>query len=72
MQPVNWQTSPLVRATVVDESFRVTQHVMRFFRHHCGQHFEMEKEFHAWLTDGTRKTLGDAVDAWNDYAAGDL
>ena len=70
MSEIDWQTAPLVRSTRIDPGFRVTQNVMRFFRHGCGQHFEMEKEFHAWLTDGTEKTLGDAVDAWNDYVAG--
>ena len=30
----------------------------------------MEKEFQAWLADGTPKTLGDAADAWNEYASG--
>ena len=68
MLQIDWQKSPLIRDTRIDESFRVTQHVLRFFRHNCGQHFEMEKEFHAWLTDGTPKTLGEAVDAWNEYA----
>ena len=64
---INWQTSPLIRSTAVTEDFRVTQNVMRFFKRECGRHFEMEKEFVAWLTDGTTKTLGEAVDAWNDY-----
>ena len=64
---LDWQIAPLIRATQVDSAFRVTQNVMRFFKRSCGQNFDMEKEFQAWLADGTPKTLGDAVDAWNDY-----
>lgn len=64
---INWQTSPLIRSTQVTADFRVTQNVMRFFKRECGRHFEMEKEFAAWLSDGTPKTLGEAVDAWNAY-----
>jgi len=29
----------------------------------------MEKEFQAWLCDGTPKTLGEAADAWNEYSS---
>ncbi len=64
---LDWQIAPLIRSTQVDAGFRVTQNVMRFFKRSCGQNFDMEKEFQAWLADGTPKTLGDAVDAWNDY-----
>jgi len=53
----------------VTSDFRVTQNVMRFFKRECGRHFEMEKEFAEWLCDGTPKTLGEAVDAWNEYLA---
>jgi len=66
---MDWQTAPLIRSTKIDTSFRVTQNVMRFFRRECGQHFEMEKEFQAWLIDGTPKTLGEAADQWNDYTS---
>lgn len=66
---IDWQTAPLIRSTPIDENFRVTQNVMRFFKRECGQHFEMEQEFQAWLVDGSHKTLGDAADAWNDYLA---
>ncbi len=68
---INWQTSPLIRSTTITGDFRVTQNVMRFFKRECGRHFEMEKEFAAWLCDGTPKTLGEAVDAWNDYSSKD-
>ena len=65
---LDWQVAPLIRSTRIDSAFRVTQNVMRFFKRSCGQNFAMEKEFQAWLADGTPKTLGDAVDAWNEYA----
>ncbi len=65
---LDWQIAPLIRATQLDSGFRVTQNVMRFFKRSCGQNFEMEQEFQSWLADGTPKTLGDAVDAWNEYA----
>lgn len=64
---LNWQTAPLIRSTEITEGFRATQNVMRFFKRECGQHFAMEKEFQAWLADGTPKTLGEAADAWNEY-----
>ncbi len=60
--------APLIRATRIDPAFRVTQNVMRFFKRSCGQNFAMEKEFQAWLCDGTPKTLGEAADAWNEYS----
>lgn len=65
---LDWQIAPLIRATRIDSAFRVTQNVMRFFKRSCGQNFAMEKEFQAWLCDGTPKTLGEAADAWNEYS----
>jgi len=65
---LDWQIAPLIRSTRIDSAFRVTQNVMRFFRRSCGQNFAMEREFQAWLCDGTPKTLGEAADAWNEYA----
>lgn len=68
IKTLDWQIAPLIRSTQVDSTFRVTQNVMRFFKRSCGQNFAMEKEFQAWLADGTPKTLGEAADAWNEYA----
>jgi hypothetical protein len=60
----DWHSSPIDRRTPITQSYRHTQNVRRFFKATCGNAFRLDRPFMAWLTDGTPKTMGDAIDEW--------
>jgi hypothetical protein len=64
MEPFNWHSGHITRATPITRAYRNTQNVRRFFRAQCGDHFKFDRPFMAWLIDGTPKTMGDAADEW--------
>jgi hypothetical protein len=64
MEPFNWHSGPITRATPVTPAYRNTQNVRRFFRAQCGDSFKFDRSFIAWLIDGTAKTMGDAAGEW--------
>jgi predicted DNA-binding protein (MmcQ/YjbR family) len=60
----DWHSGPIDRQTPITQSYRHTQNVRRFFTAACGRAFRFNRPFMAWLTDGTPKTMGDAIDEW--------
>jgi Domain of unknown function (DUF6434) len=44
--------------------------VRRFFKARCGDHFKFDRPFMAWMKNGKKKTIGDAVRAWLRREAG--
>jgi len=60
----DWHSDPITRRTPINASYRNTQNVRRFFRKQCGDHFKFDRPFMAWLKEGARKTMGDAVNEW--------
>jgi hypothetical protein len=60
----DWHGGQISRKTPITASYRNTQNVRRFFRSQCGPDFKFDRPFMAWLKDGKRKTMGDAVDEW--------
>jgi hypothetical protein len=60
----DWHGARITRATVINESYRHTQNVRRFFKAQCGPAFKFDRTFMAWLKDGRTKTMGDAVEEW--------
>lgn len=61
---INWHSSVLTRATVVDKNYKNTQNVRRFLMDECGPNFRFDREFMAWVRNDVAKTLGDVVDEW--------
>lgn len=64
MDPFDWHSGHITRATPITRAYRNTQNVRRFFRAQCGDRFKFDRPFMAWLIDGTPKTMGDAADEW--------
>ena len=60
----NWHCDPIDRNTPVTATYRNTQNVRRFFKAKCGDHFKFDRPFMAWMKDGRKKTMGDAVKEW--------
>ena len=60
----DWHRDRITRQTAITNGYRTTQNVRRFFRVCCGEGFKVDRAFMAWLKDGRKKTMGDAVDEW--------
>ncbi|MES2070055.1 MAG: DUF6434 domain-containing protein [Pseudomonadota bacterium] len=60
----DWHSSLITRATVVDIAYKNTQNVRRFMVLQCGSDFKFERDFIAWIRNGTQKSMGDVVDEW--------
>lgn len=60
----DWHGMDITRATVVDGAYKNTQNVRRFLQRECGDDFKFDRDFMAWIRDGSPKTMGDVADAW--------
>ena len=60
----DWHGMDITRATVVDGAYKNTQNVRRFLQRECGEDFKFDRDFMAWIRDGSPKTMGDVADAW--------
>lgn len=60
----DWHGSPITRATAVDAAYRNTQNVRRFMVVQCGADFKFDRDFMAWIRNGTSKSMGDVADEW--------
>jgi hypothetical protein len=60
----DWHRDRITRGRLITETYRNTQNVRRFFKAYCGSSFKFDRSFIAWLKDGKRKTMGDAIDEW--------
>ena len=60
----DWHSTLITRDTPVNGGYKNTQNVRRFMVEHCGASFKFNREFMAWIIDGTPKTMGDVVDEW--------
>ncbi|GAB2937616.1 DUF6434 domain-containing protein [Hafnia psychrotolerans] len=61
---LDWHSSVLTRTTIVDQNYKNTQNVRRFMVEQCGEGFRFDRDFMAWIRNGTAKNLGDVVDEW--------
>lgn len=61
---LDWHSSVLTRTTIVDQNYKSTQNVRRFMVEQCGEGFRFDRDFMAWIRNGTAKNLGDVVDEW--------
>jgi hypothetical protein len=60
----DWHTSPIDRATRIDETYKNTQNVRRFLTDACGESFKFDRSFMAWVKSGAPKCMGEVADEW--------
>lgn len=60
----DWHSGSITRDTPVTSSYKNTQNVRRFMVEQCGAAFRFDREFMAWIIDGTPKTMGNVADEW--------
>ncbi|MFT5260859.1 MAG: hypothetical protein ACI9J2_000753 [Saprospiraceae bacterium] len=64
METFDWHKNPITKHTPIDNSYKHTQNVCRFFKLDCGQQFRFDRNFMQWMKQGQDKTMGDAVAEW--------
>ena len=60
----NWHGDEIKRSTMVNEDYKSTQNVRRFMISQCGIEFKFDRNFMAWISNGTPKSMGDVADEW--------
>ena len=60
----DWHCEVVEPGTVIDENYKSTQMVRRFFKEQIGDHFKFNRPFMAWMKESTGKTMQDAVNEW--------
>jgi hypothetical protein len=65
MMVFDWHSGDITRATPITESYRNTQKVRRFFKTECGDGFNFDRSFMAWIKAAVGQTMGDAVEEWH-------
>jgi hypothetical protein len=60
----NWHSDQITRSTAVCAGYKNTQNVRRFMVEQCGANFRFDRNFMAWIGDGTPKNMGEVVDEW--------
>ncbi|MCX4143214.1 DUF6434 domain-containing protein [Paraburkholderia sp. SEWSISQ10-3 4] len=61
----DWHGGHITRTTPVDTAYRNTQNVRRFLIVECGPDFKFDRDFMAWIRNGTHKSIGDVADEWS-------
>ena len=64
MEKFDWHRNKISDTTQIDESYKSTQNVRRYFKSRCGDHFKFDRSFMAWMKENSGKTMGDAVAEW--------
>lgn len=64
MSGFDWHSEKLSPDTVINETYKNTQNVRRFFKSQIGEHFHFNIEFMAWMKNSKGKKLKDAVKEW--------
>lgn len=60
----DWHCELVELDTVIDEHYKNTQMVRRFFKEQIGDHFKFDRPFMAWMKENTGRTMQDAVEEW--------
>ena len=60
----DWHGGTISRHTRVDPAYKNTQNVRRFLLLACGEGFKFDRDFMAWIRNGTPKTMGEVADEW--------
>ena len=64
MTKLDWHSDALMDTTCIDETYKNTQNVRRYFKARCGDHFKFDRPFMAWMKANAGKTMGEAVVEW--------
>ena len=64
MTKLDWHSAPLTDTTCIDEAYKNTQNVRRYFKARCGEQFKFDRSFMAWMKANVGKTMGEAVVEW--------
>jgi len=65
MEKFDWHCDKITDTTHINESYKSTQNVRRYFKSRCGDHFKFDRSFMAWMKENSGKTMGDAVTEWS-------
>ena len=65
MEKFDWHCNKISDTTHINESYKSTQNVRRYFKSRCGDHFKFDRSFMAWMKENSGKTMGDAVAEWS-------
>ncbi len=66
MEKIDWHSATLCAATVIDEDYKMSQNVRRFFKLHLGEDFHFNRPFMKWMKANVGHTLGDALKQFTD------
>ena len=64
MAEFDWHGGVITSQTRINDSYRNTQNVRRYFRSACGEHFKFDRDFMAWMKSAEGKTMGAAAKEW--------
>ncbi|MEM5500334.1 DUF6434 domain-containing protein [Ahrensia kielensis] len=60
----DWHSDEIMLNSVINDTYKNTQNVRRFFKAHIGEHFKFDRSFMAWMIDNHGATMGDAINEW--------
>lgn len=60
----DWHADPISDHTVIDDGYRNTQNVRRYFKAAIGDHFKFDRPFMGWMKENRGSTMADAVAEW--------
>ena len=64
----DWNTELLTVDTVITDNYKNTENVREFFTKQLGKQFKFNVKFMNWMKTSTGKSLGTAIQTWNDIA----
>lgn len=64
MTDFDWHSDQITNETELTDCYRNTQNVRRFMAAACGPNFKFDREFMAWIKDGSPKTMGQVAGEW--------
>ena len=64
MMANDWHRDALSLETRLDNGYRSTQNVRRFFRRYIGSHFRFNVEFMVWMRQHVGLSLAEAIREW--------
>ena len=64
MKKFDWHCHKITDKTPIDDSYKNTQNVRRYFKSRCGDHFKFDRSFMAWMKENSGKTMRDAAAEW--------
>lgn len=62
----DWNTEKLSISTLITDNYKNTENVRAFFIKNIGAKFKFNVAFMNWMKENKGKTLGDAIDKWQE------